>query len=116
MSLNKLHVVAGLSGFDRGPIGLSAYKERIGNIEIPSHFAAEALQRAQRDCEILATLLKDQPREMVTLLEAITHHRFDEANQMIIDLGLSEGGLQAEGGGLYWLLIIAVCLYATDAY
>jgi hypothetical protein len=47
---------------------------------------------------------------MSELLNAIIHNNFDEANRMIKGLRLTEDDFQAQHGGLFWLIVIAVCI------
>jgi hypothetical protein len=83
---------------------------------IPKQFTPQDLRRAQRDCEILATKLRDNPEDMTALLDAVLQDRGQDAVRMIKELGLGEEEITAQGGGLFWLVVIAVLLYATDAY
>ena len=116
MATDKLQGIVGITGLERQAGGFFTSKDRIGRIDIPTSFGPEDLQRAQRDCEILAEKLRDQPGEMASLLEAITHNKFDEAHRMIGQLRLTEQEFSSQGGGLYWLVVVGVLLYATDAY
>jgi hypothetical protein len=53
---------------------------------------------------------------MTALLDAVLQDRGDDAVRMIKELGLSEEEISAQGGGLFWLVVVAVLLYSTDAY
>ncbi|MDP9372191.1 MAG: hypothetical protein M3Q65_06995 [Chloroflexota bacterium] len=90
--------------------------DNIGRLELPQQFSPEDLQRAQRDGEILAGKRRDSPTEMAALLTTIVQRKGHGTRQAVEQLGLTEEQVSAQGGGLMWLVVVAVLLYATDAY
>jgi hypothetical protein len=88
----------------------------IAQLQVPQQFSPEDLQRAQRDCEILAQKLRDRPDEMTALLEGIVKNKGQGMRHELENLGLTEDQARAEGGGFLWLIVLVVLLYSTDAY
>jgi hypothetical protein len=59
MAISQPHCVVGLAEIAEEISGLSMSKDRISRIAIPSQTTAEDVRRAQCDCEILATKLRE---------------------------------------------------------
>ena len=105
-----------LSGFAVSKGGFSVFTDLARHMDIPKKFHPGDIKRAQRDCEILAETLKNNPKEAAELFQCIVDNKLDEARQLSIKLGIDEQKFIENGGGLMWLVVIVVLLYATDAW
>ncbi|WP_433727130.1 hypothetical protein ACQP2Y_11575 [Actinoplanes sp. CA-051413] len=90
--------------------------EKINRIRIPESIGREQLALATRDAEILADRLRSAPDRMQALVEALLNDDREPALRLLSDLDLTEEDVRKEGGGLFWLIVLAVVLYSTDAY
>lgn len=99
----KTRGVAGIENGDRGP----------KRFDFPETLD---LERAARDAEILAGKLRDEPDRLREVLQAVKGGDKRSAVRGLKELGMSEEDFEREGGGLFWLVVIVVLLYATDAY
>jgi hypothetical protein len=97
------HVVAGLAAFGQE-------HDRLKHIPIPEAVSAEHLGVARRDAEIIAASLASNPAGMGDLLQAALDGEFDQAQQLLQELGLTESQIQIEGGGLFWLVVVVVII------
>jgi hypothetical protein len=105
----------------RAVIGIRRpYGERLREIPLPTTFTEEHLARIRRDAEILASKLAEKPEVFAALLAAVTANQLDKGTEHLVELGLTEDQLKAEGGGFLWLVVavvvIVIALYPTDAY
>lgn len=67
------------------------------------------------DCEILARVAREQPDQVRRLIAAQQQPGgFTEAAAIAGEIGLTESSARAAGGGLLWLVIIAVVLAADS--
>ena len=105
-----------LTGLEQTKGGFSTSTDYVRHIKLPLKFEAEDVQRARKDCEILAKKLQADPERIVTLLAAAQGNDVTKAQQIAQEIGLTEEEFAKSGGGLMWLVVIAVLLYATDAY
>jgi len=113
----SLHVVAGLAGVAGIRGGFKSSTDHIQHLEIPRDIKREDVERAQRDCEILAERLRDHPEEMSALLRNLQEGDLTGAHEAVKKLGLREEDFVVEGGGALWMLVLLVgMLYATPAY
>jgi hypothetical protein len=85
-------------------------------LKLPKSFDVEDLRKAHRDCEILGEKLRSDPKEIAAVMNELRQNKIVDAKQRIKRLGLTERDFANQDGGLAWLLIVAVLLYATDAY
>jgi hypothetical protein len=85
-------------------------------LDLPRHINREDISRAQRDCEILSEILEDKAHEVRSLLNDLLEGNTAGAKEKAKELGLSEDNFVGKGGGLAWLLVVVVVLYATDAW
>jgi hypothetical protein len=90
--------------------------DKISRIQIPRKFEPEQLAVAARDAEILADRLRSEPVTAHALVEALLIGEQERAHNLLMELRLTEEQVRSEGGGLFWLIVLAVCLYSTDAY
>jgi hypothetical protein len=105
-------VLAGLAG------GHGAPGQHLKQVPLPAAFTPEHLATAQRDAEVLAAKLSENPDAVRHVLDAAASGDFANASQHLEGLGLTEEQLKAEGGGLFWLLVVVVLLillYPSDA-
>lgn len=105
-----------LSGFTKSKGGFTTFTDLARRLEIPTQFHSDDIKRAQRDCEILAEKLKNNPKEAAKLFQCIVDNKLDDARQLSKKLGIDEQEFLEKGGGLMWLVVIVVVLYATDAW
>jgi hypothetical protein len=70
----------------------------------------------QKGCEGLASILSKNPNKVLELLNVILENKNPEARKLIQKLGLTEEKFASMGGGLVWLIVLAVLLYSTNAY
>ncbi len=85
-------------------------------LKLPRSFNPEDIRRAQRDCEILSEILQDKAEDVRSLLDDLLEGKNADAKKRAKELGLSEDNFVDKDGGLLWLLVIVVLLYATNAY
>lgn len=105
-----------LSGFAESKGGFAVFRDLARQMEIPKEFHPGDIKRAQRDCEILGETLKNNPKEAAELFQCIVDNKLDDARRLSIKLGIHEQEFLEKGGGLMWLVVIVVLLYATDAW
>jgi len=105
-----------LGGFAETKGGFTAFADLARRLEIPAQFHLDDIKRAQRDCEILGEKLKNNPKEAAELFQYIVDNKLDAARQLSRKLGINEQEFLEKGGGLIWLVVIVVLLYATDAW
>ena len=74
------------------------------------------LERAARDAEILAAKLRENPEGITEVFHAVRRGDKKAAAAKLQELGMSEDDFKEQGGGLFWLVVLVVVLYATDAY
>ncbi len=121
MEKTNTEVVVSLKGSAvRKMSGLHADTESALRIQLPLEVPKDALTHIQRDCEILIERLKTNPAAASTLLSAVASGSLGQAREAGRALALTEQEFVREGGGLWWLLVAAVCaavlLYPSDAY
>jgi hypothetical protein len=105
-----------LSGFEEARGDFTTSHSQCRGLRLPEHFTPEHIKRAQKDCEILGEKLRTHPAEVTAILDSILANKFDHARRMAHEIGISEESFVEQGGGLLWLVVVAVLLYATDAY
>ena len=105
-----------LSGFAENKGGFTGFTDIARRLEIPTKFSPGDIKRAQRDCEILAEKLKNNPEEAAKLFQCIVDNKLDDARQLSRKLGIDEQEFLEKGGGLWMLIILAVLLWGTDAW
>jgi hypothetical protein len=113
---SKLQAVVQLMSVEEVKGDLATSTDYVRRLAVPTKFTKQDIERARKDCEILAGKLQGHSDDMVTLLNAISEGRVEDAKQKARELGLEEHEFVAQGGGLMWLVVIAVLLYATNAY
>lgn len=78
-------------------------------VEVPETFAAEHVALATRDCEILAEILKSNPRELGQIVSATTTGKLAEAKEIAEKIGLTEDNfIKQDGGMLAVVIVIAI--------
>lgn len=105
-----------LSGFAGNKGGFSVLADLARQMDIPKQFHLDDIKRAQRDCEILAEKLKNNPKEAMELFQSIVDNKIDDARRLSGKIGIDEQKFIDQGGGLMWLVVVVVLLYATDAW
>jgi hypothetical protein len=98
------------------PDGMVRFSEYSRQLDVPQRFKREHIQRAQKDCEILGEILRDKPDEAQSLLDDVLAGKIADAKKRAKELGLSEDNFISKGGGIFWIIVIVVVLYATEAY
>ena len=105
-----------VTGFEQGKGDFLVSTNLCRSLKLPEGLKAEDVQRVQRDCEILAGILRDNSEEASALLQNIIENKMERAKEISSKLGLTEEEFAKQGGGLMWLVVVVVLLYATDAY
>jgi hypothetical protein len=105
-----------LTGFEQTKGGFAISTDYVRHLKLPTSIKAEDLQRAQKDCEILAGKIRSHPEEMSALLAAALRNDVAQAKELARKLGMTEEAFANEGGGFLWIVVIVVLLIATDAY
>ncbi len=100
--------VIGIEGVPRQVAGVEIAKDYVARFQLPTETTEEALRRAAVDCDLLASFLRNNPKEMTAMLEAVRKNNLDEARKIAEKLGFSEEAFQSKGGGLWHLIIIIV--------
>jgi hypothetical protein len=90
--------------------------QSLDRLEIPESLSPADIRRAARDAKVLYERLTEHPKEMHELLSAVLKGDKKSAQGGIRQLRLTEADFEAEEGGLLWLVVLIVLLYATDAY
>ncbi|MFJ6760756.1 MULTISPECIES: hypothetical protein [unclassified Streptomyces] len=69
------------------------------------------------DAEIVTSLLKDHPDEMVALFNSIVAGRDDEAKEIATRLDLNEESFQRQEGGMwFWIGMVGVVILGCVAF
>lgn len=105
-----------LSGVPSSKGGFDILSDVERHIDLPRQFGPAELERCRNDCELLSGKLGADPALSLELLEALRSHDLAHARRVAHQLGIVEEHFQAEGGGLIWLVVVVVLLYATDAF
>lgn len=105
-----------LSGFAESKGGFPVFTDIARRLEIPAQFHLDDIKRVQKDCEILAEKLKRNPEEAAELFQLIVDNKHNEARKLSRKLGIDEQEFLEKEGGLIWLVVVVILLYATDAY
>ena len=106
-----------LAGLHRRVTDISALLSHTGRLEFPSDFPLDGIRRAQVDAEILINRLRENPEGVRALLNAFMTGQNSEAQRLIRELNLTESDFQEQGGGIFWLVVIAgVLCCASSAY
>jgi hypothetical protein len=71
-----------LSGFAESKGGFTTFTDLTRRLEIPTQFPSDGIKRAQRDCEILAEKLKNNPKKAAELFQCIVDNKLDDARQL----------------------------------
>jgi hypothetical protein len=111
-----LNCVVQVGSFQAKKGDFSIATDYVRRLAVERPLNADDLKRVQRDCEILAIKLRDKPEEIATILQEIFANDLDRARQVAQRIGLTEQEFTKEGGGLMWLVVVVILLYATDAY
>jgi hypothetical protein len=113
---SNLQAVVHLEGLKQTKGGFEISTDCVRRLEIPAEVTQLDIQRAQRDCEILGAMLRNNSKEALELISAIQRGKLDDAKRVARKIGLTEPEFSEQGGGLMWLVVIGVLLYATDAF
>jgi hypothetical protein len=70
-------------------------------------FGPAELEKALADSEMITSLLREHPKEMVTIVNDVRVGRIEAASRLALTIGLTEEAFQQKGGGLLWWLVIA---------
>jgi len=105
-----------LSGLHSSKGGFEILSDVERHIDLPDRFGPAELERCRNDCELLSHKLGADPALAIRLLQALRHPDPAQARAIAQQLGIVEERFQAEGGGLMWLVVVVVLLYASDAY
>lgn len=89
---------------------------KIHRLRIPDSIGPAQLAIAARDAEIISDRLTSRPDAMQAIIDAVLNGDQKQASRLLADLKLTEEDVRSEGGGMFWLIVIVVVLYATDAY
>jgi hypothetical protein len=69
------------------------------------------------DAEIVASLLKDHPDEMVEIFNSIVAGRTDETKEIATRLGLNEESFQQQEGGMwFYIAMVGVVILGCVAF
>jgi hypothetical protein len=105
------------AGLHRHVTDISALLSHTGRLEFSSDFPLDGLRRAQADAEILASKLRENPEAVRALLNAFITGQNSEAQRLIRELNFTESDFQEQGGGIFWLVVVAgVLCCASSAY
>jgi hypothetical protein len=111
------YVEVRIGGLRRQVSDIDAILSHSGRLQFSADFPAEGIRRAQVDAELLASKLRENAEEMQMLLQAYMSGQGSEVQRLIGELGLSESEFQAQGGGIFWIVVIAgVLCCASEAY
>jgi len=106
---NQTKFTLSLAGKDTDVIaGLSAAIQSSLQLNIPLEVSKEAITRLTKDCEILLVTIQKDPDGVQKLLSAIAEGKFETAAEIGKSLGLTEAEFVDKGGGMMWLLALAV--------
>lgn len=101
-------LIAGVAGTAR-PLG----KFQVGAgttvaIALPDDFGADHTNLAIKDCEIVAGILKQYPKEVAEMLAAVGAGRLAEAKKVAVRIGITEDNFTKQGGGMLALILLAI--------
>jgi hypothetical protein len=106
-----------LAGLQRRVTDINAFLSHAGRLELPSDFPLDGIRRAQVDAEILVNRLRENPEAVRALLNAFMAGQNADAQRLIRELNLTESDFQEQGGGIFWIVVIAgVLCGASSAY
>lgn len=106
-----LSLVLGVVGFGHDMEGFPLSTDHLTRLQLPSRLSSEDIDRMRTDFELLAGVLRDNPKEMADLFGA--HLRKDTATSRRVaqSLGLSGEYFKEQGGGIIWAVVgaLVVC-------
>ena len=105
-----------LTGLEQTKGGFSIFADQVRHLKLPQDFAIGDIQKAQRDCEILGKILQSNSKDVHVILSYLLQNDIESAKKVCRQIGITEGDFVNQGGGLMWLVVIVVLLYAADAY
>ena len=108
MAKETVQAIVGLTGCEGTTGGFSVSTDRVVRLELPRQVTEYDLGVMQKDFELLASLLKDHPAEMVSFFNASLNHHVRTAFETAKRLGLREEQFIAKGGGIIWWIVGAV--------
>jgi hypothetical protein len=77
-----------------------------GSVELQvPRFGPQEMKKAQRDAEMIATLFRQHPKEIIAMTNHMLAGQSAAAREIASTIGLTEETFQKNGGGLWWLLI-----------
>jgi hypothetical protein len=108
-------------------VSLRGLPQRVGdhsvqadlNYGLPlSTLTPESIVLAQRDFEIIAEKLQQNPGEILKIADALARGKMREGVDVATEIGLTEKDLMAAGGGFAFLVVavvVGILLVASDA-
>jgi hypothetical protein len=103
-----MHGVIGLQEVQTSASEFSLSHDQVHRIKIPFPITDQYVGKAARDFEIMAQLLRDKPKQMQQLLQAVCEGRNQDAQHIAKSLGLSEHQIAQQGGGQWWFVVWAI--------
>jgi hypothetical protein len=70
-----------------------------------TRFGPQEMKKAQRDAEMIASLFREHPKEIIAMTNHMLAGKTTAARDIASTIGLTEETFQQNGGGLWWLLI-----------
>ena len=70
-----------------------------------TRFGTQEMKKAQRDADMIASLFRQHPKEIIALTNHMMAGRRTAAREIASAIGLTEETFQENGGGLWWVLI-----------
>jgi hypothetical protein len=101
------HAVAGIAGIPQKMGSIHSHVDNVVHFEIPYAYTSEHLRALDKDLELLGNLVRNHPREMCDMHNAVVEGRVTDAAAIGRKLGLHEHRFIAAGGGLAFVPIIA---------
>jgi hypothetical protein len=98
-----------LRGFLREVGGLQTAQDIAYRLGAPDVFTDQHLKTAQRDYEIVAEMIKDNPEKTRQVMNDVLRRNMESAAKGALELGLTEKQFIAKGGG-FPIAIIIICI------
>jgi hypothetical protein len=105
----------GIGGVQRNVSDISGVFNTSARLQIPRDFTPEHLRLAEVDLEIIAKKLRENAEEVRMLLQAFVDGRNSDVERQIKELGLTEADFQAQGGGIFVLVVVVGVLCCAGA-
>jgi hypothetical protein len=93
-----------------------AILSQLEKLDIPQHFTREDVAVAAKDAELLHRRIISNPDDFTELLNSITGGDSKKCQGLVRSLRLTEQDFKDDGGGIVWLVVVAVLLYSTEAH